>query len=74
MNIKTILFTMPLEMDSDPGYGEHIPLDLLMSVFEHQRKINPDANIRVAINKGNELELYTSKNAAYSKWKEQSIR
>jgi len=60
---------MPIECDPDPGYGEHFSLDFLMSIFEHQRKINPDVDIRVAINSENELELYTSRNEAYIKWK-----
>ena len=69
MKIKNTLVAYPLDMDPDPGYGEHVSLDFLMSIFEHQRKSNPDVDIRVAINSENELELYTSRNEAYIKWK-----
>lgn len=58
MKTKTTLFTCSLDMDPDLGYGEHISLNVLIDVFEHQRKQNPDTDIRVAISNRNEIELY----------------
>lgn len=59
---KTILVSFSLDCDPDYGYGEHVSLSLLMTVFEHQRKVNPDVDIRVAINNRQELELYYEHN------------